>query len=452
MNNIPSNNITHIIFGLGVSGMSCARYFDRIKQPYFLVDTRNEPLGNEQVEELTCCQGHSFGKTPLDLLQNCEMLIVSPGISLTNEYVVEARKLKVEIVGDVELFARKCEKKIVAITGSNGKSTVTELTEKLLLAAGEKAQKGGNIGLPVLDFLPEQDADIYVLELSSFQLDTTRSLQAEVAVLLNISEDHMDRYSSFEDYCDSKRSIFINAKNKIFNWDDRLTSPTTISANDLSFSFEQPKEVNHVVSYMEPQQAEFKFVINKQRLATTNELKITGAHNWLNALVSLSIVERLGVELSDDVIQALKDYQGLAHRFQLISRKHDCLWINDSKATNVGATLAALSSLKSHSANRIFLIAGGDSKNADLDDLKPAFESLVYCLVLIGKDADRLSELSPNIKQVRVNDLNQAIKRIKPELAKGDVVLLSPACASLDMFKNFEERGMAFVNAVEECA
>lgn len=432
--------------------MSCARYFDRIEQAYYLVDTRNEPPCEEQVKELAFCQGCSFGKTPFELLENCKMLVVSPGISLTSEYVVEAQKLTIDIVGDIELFVRNCNKKIVAITGSNGKSTVTELTEKLLIAAGERAQKAGNIGLPVLDFLPEQNADIYVLELSSFQLDTTKSLKAEVAVLLNICEDHMDRYDTFEDYCRSKRRIFRNAKNKIFNWDDRLTLPTDIGSNDLSFSLEQPKEVNHAVSYLEAQPTEFKFIINGVDVASTKDLHITGTHNWLNALVSLSILERLNMSLSEDVIMALKNYRGLAHRFQLISKKLGCLWINDSKATNVGATLAALSSLKSHAASRVFLIAGGDSKNADLDDLKPAFESAVYCLILIGKDADRLAELSRGVKQVRVNDLNQAIRVITPELIKGDVVLLSPACASLDMFKNFEERGEAFVNAVEECA
>ncbi len=432
--------------------MSCARYFDRIEQSYYLVDTRSEPPGKEHVKQLKFCQGFSFGKTPTELLVNCELLVVSPGIALSTDYVLEAQKLNIDIVGDVELFARNCHKKIVAITGSNGKSTVTELTERLLIAAGTNVQKGGNIGLPVLDFLPEQSADVYVLELSSFQLDTTHSLQAEVSVLLNISEDHMDRYPTFQDYCESKRRIFINAKHKIFNWDDRLTLPTSIEESDLSFSFEPPKEVNHSVSYLKPNETGFEFVVNQQNVATTESLHITGAHNWLNALVSMSIVERLNIGLSEQVIDALKSYRGLAHRFQLISRKHDCLWINDSKATNVGATLAALNSLKAHPTSRVFLIAGGDSKSADLHELKSAFESSVYCLILIGKDADKLAQLVPSIKQVRVNDLNQAIKLITPELAKGDIVLLSPACASLDMFKNFEERGEAFVNAVEECA
>jgi UDP-N-acetylmuramoylalanine--D-glutamate ligase len=452
MNNIQSNNITHIIFGLGVSGMSCARYFDRIEQTYYLVDTRQHPPGKELVEELACCQGYSFGELPFELLENCKMLVVSPGISLTSEYIVEATKRAIDVVGDVELFVRNSKKPIVAITGSNGKSTVTELTERLLIAAGKKAQKGGNIGLPVLDFLPQQEAEIYVLELSSFQLDTTKLLQAEVAVLLNISEDHMDRYQSFEDYCKSKRSIFNGAKHKVFNWNDRLTLPTTIKASDLSFSFKKPKEVNHVVSYLEPQQAEYDFVVNEKCVASSKDLQITGTHNWINALVSLSILERLNVSVSESVVKALVTYQGLEHRFQLISKKHECLWINDSKATNVGATIAALNSLKSEAGRRVYLIAGGDSKNADLSELKAALESTVYCLILIGKDADKLSKVTDCIKKISATDLNHAVRLITPDLNKGDVVLLSPACASLDMFRNFEDRGNAFTAAVEDCA
>ncbi len=452
MNKAQQKSITHIIYGLGVSGLSCARYFDRIEQPYYLADTRERPPAAEQIDSLEYCQGYSFGAQSLKLLDDCQMIVVSPGISLKDPFLVQARSREIELVGDVELFARHCGKKIVAITGSNGKSTVTELSEALLRAAGVNAQKGGNIGLPVLDFLPADEADVYVLEVSSFQMDTTKSLQADVAVLLNISEDHMDRYESFEHYGCSKRRIFENAKCKIFNWDDRLTLPTEIDANDLSFSLEKPKEVNHVVSYLDKNESDYEFVVNEKTLTSTRDLKITGFHNWLNALASLSILHQLNVAINQDVLDALINYQGLAHRFQLVSRKMDCLWINDSKATNVGATVAALNSLKQFSDQRVFLIAGGDSKNADLNDLQGVLDNSVYRLILLGKDADRLAEVSRIVPYIKVENLQQAVKAISPELNKGDIVLLSPACASLDMFKNFEERGNAFIAAVEECA
>lgn len=453
MTNTESKLATHIIFGLGSSGLSCARYFDRISQEYYLLDTRAVPPGFEQLGSLTHCIGQSFGELDDSILDGCKLLVVSPGIALSNSLVVRAYSLGIDVCGDVEVFARNCSKKIVAITGSNGKSTVTELTEKLLNTSKYRAQKGGNIGLPVLDFLPSDNADIYVLELSSFQLDTTDSLRADVAVLLNVSEDHMDRYETFNDYANSKKQVFSGAKCKVFNQDDTLTFPREVAATDLSFSKNKNGPLKkHSVSYLDFQENGCQLVINGKHTVSANLLALTGLHNWQNALVSLSILDRLNIEINDDVISELINYQGLEHRFQLVSKKQGCIWINDSKATNVGATIAALNSIVKTPGNRVFLIAGGDSKNADLSELKSCFESKVDYLILLGRDAHRIGSITSKVKAIYVESLKQAVSEICDLAVAEDIILLSPACASLDMYKNFEERGRMFVAAIEECA
>jgi len=453
MNKMKSTLATHLIFGLGKSGLSCARYFDRINQDYYLIDTRVKPPGSENLSQLTNCIGHRFGVLESSLLDDCTTLVVSPGIALTTPLIVEAIARGIDVCGDVELFARNCKKKVVAITGSNGKSTVTDLTERLINRSSLKAQKGGNIGLPVLDFLPEDEADVYVLELSSFQLDTTTSLKSEVSVCLNVSEDHLDRYKSFDDYAFSKQKIFRQSKHQIFNIEDNLTYPKNIAANDLSFGIDRHDSAwQQATSYLKYVDKNYVLMINGRAVVSTEDLNVTGIHNWLNVLVSLSILELLNLEIDQKVLAELADYRGLEHRFQLVSRMQNCIWINDSKATNVGATIAAINSLEPFEQSQIFLIAGGDSKNADLSQLKQPFESHVDCLVLFGKDAARLGSVSNLVKTIYVSGLQQAVSEIKKLAKDNDVVLLSPACASLDMFNNFEERGNTFVSAIEDCA
>ena len=443
---------SHIIFGLGTSGLSCARYFDRIKQNYYLVDSRTRPPGESEVQALTCCDGFMFGDIDETLLEQCSMLVVSPGVALTTPLIVKALAMGIDVCGDVELFARNCKKSIVAITGSNGKSTVTDLTEKLINSTKVNAQMGGNIGLPVLDFLPEDKADVYILELSSFQLDSTFSLKADVAVILNISEDHMDRYDSFNAYVASKQSIYNGAKSKIFNGDDERTYPSNIAANDVSFSKHQSQseQINNS-SYLNKSKIGYQLVVNNNAFITTEQLKIAGTHNWLNALVSLSILEQLNFQIDTNVLKTLCSYSGLKHRFELVSKKRGCFWINDSKATNVGATIAALNSLELFEG-KTYLIAGGDSKNANLSELKDCFESKVDCLILLGKDAKKIGSVTNKVHTCYVETLSQAVIKVTQLVESGDVILLSPACASLDMFRNFEQRGQAFVEAVEVCA
>lgn len=446
-------NTKHIIYGLGQSGLSCARYFDRISTHYFIVDSRENPPGVDSLKSLTFCLGFQFGELQSTLLDGCEQLIVSPGISLNDSFVVEAQRLNIDICGDVEIFARACDRAIVAITGSNGKSTVTDLTEKLLQSAGIRAQKAGNIGLPVLDYLPEPKADLFVLELSSFQLDTTKSLKSEIALLLNISEDHMDRYETYDDYIASKHQVYNGAKHCIYNYDDRATKPKNIDASIHSFSVESiPSESNSISAYISSDQLGHQIMINDVAVVHTNRLSITGIHNWKNVLASLTILALHKLPFDKAVLSALESYKGLSHRFQLISRNQNCEWINDSKATNVGATIAAIESIVLEEQQQLILIAGGDSKGSDLSPLAPILLEKVDHLILLGVDAKKLAQQAPTKQAIFVDSMQQAVEKARELINQGDKVLLSPACASLDMYANFEARGNAFAEAVRACA
>jgi len=441
------------IFGLGQSGVSVASYLQRTGQEFFVVDSRTNPPGKDQLSELTNCQSKHYGSIPVELLNNASMIVLSPGISPQKAEIVAAQNHGVEIVGDIELFVRNTQKRIVAITGSNGKSTVTDLTHQLLKASGLNAKVGGNFGIPALDYLPKDDADIYVLELSSFQLDTTQSLNADVAVLLNVSEDHMDRYSSFEEYRNSKLTIFNHAKKILANADDNLTQPVGINHEQL-FSINK----NDVKYSLDNNNSKFHLKINAENVIDIDELIMSGRHNWSNALVSLAILNELELDISATVLNELKQYQGLSHRFQLVEKTQNIEWINDSKATNVGATLAALNSIDKNYYPSLVLIAGGDAKGGDLSPLKKPILEKVSHLILIGKDAQLFASFLPKEKIFFARDMREAVVKAKNYLVKNQssqkraMVLLSPSCASLDMYTNFEARGQAFVDALKECA
>ena len=450
--NTTNSKPTHIIFGLGQSGWSCARYFDRIGQSYFVVDSRKSPSGQEKLSDLKLCEGFQFGDISEALLTSCELLVVSPGISLKNKFIAKAMQLNIEVCGDVELFVKNTKKPIVAITGSNGKSTVTDLTDRLIQAAGMNSQKGGNIGLPVLDFLPQDDADIYVLELSSFQLDTCYSLKAMVAVCLNITEDHMDRYDTFEDYVASKHKIYNHAEFVIFNQDDSLTYPNNQGLNQRAFSINKTRSDKVPLNYLGKKDNDNYIIVNGKEILPTRELSVTGKHNWSNILASLSILDCLNIEILDSIIYQLKSYKGLKHRYQLVSRKHGCEWINDSKATNVGATVAALNSLDMEGSSKLILIAGGDSKQSDLAPLINPINNTVSYLILMGVDANKIAQLPIDVKIFRVENMKEAVEKASSLINEGDFILLSPACASIDMYSNFEARGDDFIKRVKECA
>ncbi len=450
------------IFGLGQSGISAARYLERTQQDFFVVDTRKNPPGQSEVKVMSYCQQSYFGEFPQNELNDALMIIVSPGVSTQLPSLILARQAGVNIIGDVELFVKNTNKKIVAITGSNGKSTVTDLTYRLLVSAGINAKIGGNYGIPVLDYLPDDLADIYVLELSSFQLDTTPSIQADVAVVLNISEDHMDRYASFEDYRQSKLSLVKNAKTIIANADDEAIEVKSDSPV-LWFSSKVKKASSNNDYAVSRKNNEYVLTGKDQLLVMADELQLSGNHNWSNVLACLAVFEALNIELNEQVIEQLKSYQGLPHRFQLVCRKDNVDWVNDSKATNVGATQAALNSIDHNMYSLIILIAGGDAKESDLQPLEEPLSKVDH-LILMGKDAKQFEALIDSKKVCFVETMQLAVSQAKTfvdnyqqtsGLSKDSnkiIILLSPACSSLDMYKNFEVRGQSFIDAVKECA
>ncbi len=455
MNNINQPNLT-CVFGLGKTGLAAVRYLERIKQPYVIIDTRQNPPGLSELEKLEYCVDHYFGDVPeniwTDLIKDCEQIILSPGVDPKISIIQQAIGLNIQVVSDIEIFVQNTKGKTIAITGSNGKSTVTDLTHKLLIAAGKNAKIGGNFGIPVLDFLPNDNADYYVLELSSFQLDITQSLNADVATVLNITEDHMDRYESFEDYQKSKLSIYNKAKNCLVNADDPLIK--TSNLNQLK-QFSVKRNADYCL--VEKDQAT-QLTVNGKTVLSTNELGIKGKHNWSNALASLGLLNALEIAIDKPVLEALKSYHGLSHRFETVAENKAAIWINDSKATNVGATISAIESIDKNQFEPIVLIAGGESKGADLSPLKPSLESSVDLMVTLGKDASKLAELIDKAKVKLASSMEQAVSfsyeylksfNAKQTNAKKGLVLLSPACASLDKYKNFEVRGKHFTDCVE---
>ena len=431
-----------LILGLGQTGLAVARYLSALRQPFHVMDTRDIAPGHEELEKLA---PGSLLKWNGEQFKNYDELVVSPGISIAREDINQARNAGVSVIGDIELFAQANSLPVIAITGSNGKSTVTDLVGDLINASGQKALVGGNIGVPALDLL-EQDGDIVALELSSFQLETTESLQPVVATVLNVSEDHLDRYNSYQEYAEAKRKIYHKAATCLVNADDSNSwyEPTEQNQKVIRFGVataEQQPEWNVDIS-------QNAIIHNGKTILSISELTLQGIHNALNVAVALALVEIAGIELTKPVLEAAKTYQGLPHRCQLVAIKNGVTFINDSKATNVGATVAAIQSFKPQFADNIVLIAGGDAKGADLSSLKDIIDETVKAVVCFGKDAPAIAKLSPRKSQL-VSNLQEAVTTANQYAQAGDLILLSPACASLDMFANYMQRGEQFAQCVE---
>ncbi|SNS24418.1 UDP-N-acetylmuramoyl-L-alanine--D-glutamate ligase [Pseudomonas segetis] len=435
-----------IIVGLGKSGMSLVRFLARQGVRFAVVDTRANPpeLGTLREQfpqvEVRC------GDLDVEFLCRASELLVSPGIALATPALQEAASRGVKLSGDIELFARNAKAPIIAITGSNAKSTVTTLVGEMAQAAGKKVAVGGNLGTPALDLLSD-DVELYVMELSSFQLETTDQLNAQVATCLNISEDHMDRYSGLPAYHLAKHRIFRGAKQVVVNRDDALSRPL-IADQVPCWSFGLGKPDFQRFGLIEEQGEKylgFKF----DRLMPVRELKIRGAHNQSNALAALALGHAAGLPMQV-MLDTLKEFPGLAHRCQWVGERNEVGYYDDSKATNVGAALAAIEGLGADIQGKLVLIAGGDGKGADFSALRQPVARFCRAVVLLGRDAERLAQaLGDAVPLIQVKTLAQAVQRSAELAEPGDAVLLSPACASLDMFKNFEERGRLFSQAVE---
>lgn len=444
-----STDKQRIIVGLGVTGLSVARYLAGRDLPFAVCDTRTNPPGLDKLKRFAPMADLYLGELDAQLLSSADELIVNPGIPLSTPAIQTAIQAGVKVVGDIELFARAVDAPIVAITGSNAKSTVTTLVGLMAEKAGRRVAVGGNIGTPALDLL-DSKADLYVLELSSFQLETTEALNAEVATVLNISEDHMDRYADLGAYHLAKHRIFRGARQVVVNRDDALTRP--LVADRLPcWSFGLGKPDFRGFGLIE-QDGQKHLAFEFKALMPVSELKIRGAHNQANALAALALGHAVGLPMTA-MLDALRDFPGLPHRCQWVGQHAGVDYYDDSKATNVGAALAAIEGFGDTLQGRQVLIAGGDGKGADFSPLCEPISRYCRAVVLLGRDADKLEQvLKSHVPLQRVSSLDEAVSAAASLAQPGDAVLLSPACASLDMFANFEERGRLFAAAVGRLA
>lgn len=429
-----------LIVGAGATGLSCAEFLNELKIEFKIVDSRKKPLSQYGASNVIC------GDFQKKYFIDADVLLVSPGVSLKHPLLQDAIKQGKDVIGDVELFCRLTDKRIIAITGSNGKSTVTTLVGNILNALDINTQIGGNIGVPCLELLKhDKDTDCYVLELSSFQLETTTSLEAFAGVILNLSEDHMDRYDSYIDYCNAKKKVLMNAENIIINIDapevvefSRKFSGkrTTFSLVDSSadFSIEKGRDTETVLHA-------------GKKIMDLSRILLIGQHNKSNILAAFSLCSVFNIDLSK-AVNVVNDFSGLEHRSQVVSHFNKVLWVNDSKATNIGATSAALNGL---SNRNIHLILGGQAKGQDFNDLAPALTSNIKEIIVYGEDAELIIssiQRNTNINFTQVDTLDDAVKVINKNNNVGDVVLLSPACASFDQFDNYMQRGEHFIDAI----
>ncbi|UQY35886.1 UDP-N-acetylmuramoyl-L-alanine--D-glutamate ligase [Pseudomonas fulva] len=435
-----------IVVGLGKSGMSLVRYLARQGVRFAVVDTRANPPELSTLREQFPQVEVRCGELDVEFLARASELLISPGLAVATPALQEAARRGAKLSGDIDLFARAAQAPIVAITGSNAKSTVTTLVGEMAAAAGRKVAVGGNLGTPALDLLAD-DVELYVIELSSFQLETTELLNAEVATCLNVSEDHMDRYADLPAYHLAKHRIFRGARQVVVNRDDPLSRPM-IADQVPCWSFGLGKPDFKRFGLLEENGEKF-LAYQFDALLPVRELKVRGAHNQSNALAALALGHAVGLPMAA-MLDTLKAFTGLAHRCQWVGERAGVSYYDDSKATNVGAALAAIEGLGADIAGKLVLIAGGDGKGADFSSLRKPVAAHCRAVVLLGRDADKLAAvLDGAVDILRVDSLQAAVEQAAVLAQRGDAVLLSPACASLDMFKNFEERGRLFAQAVE---
>ncbi|MBC3616772.1 UDP-N-acetylmuramoyl-L-alanine--D-glutamate ligase [Vibrio metschnikovii] len=421
-----------VVVGLGITGLSVVNYLRRYHPTLQVkvIDTRLSPPGQESLDQdvaLHCGGWH------MDWLLDADLIVTNPGIALATPEIQQALAAGIPVVGDIELFAWHVDKPVIAITGSNGKSTVTDLTGVMAKAAGVKTAVGGNIGVPALDLLAEA-ADLYVLELSSFQLETTHHLSIAAAAFLNLSEDHMDRYSGMIEYRQAKLRIFNHAKTAVINADDRQTLPDDFSGPILSVGLANSADYS-----LQIHQGEEYLSVKGTPVLAVSQLSLVGRHNIANALTALALLDALNIKYTH-ALEALKSYTGLTHRCQLVVEYDGIRWVNDSKATNLASTLAALSGLAVD--GDLYLLVGGVGKGADFTPLKPVLATLPVKLCCFGVDGQQFMSLHPSAHYY--SSLSAIIEEIHSQLKAGDMVLLSPACASFDQFNNFMARGDAF--------
>ena len=464
----------YLVAGLGITGQSVLRYFQQMEEPCFAFDTRAD-LELAALKETFPTIPFAVGALPTEWLTKFDKVVLSPGIAQSEPWVEHLKALGKEIIGDIELFARAVGEPIIGVTGSNGKSTVTTLVGQFLMQAGYRVGIGGNIGTPALDLLmDDQDYEVYVLELSSFQLETTYSLETTASSVLNLSEDHMDRYDSFEAYIQAKTHLLDQTDLAVVPEDFHFL-PMNHPQRLIRFGLQPPQQAGH---YGRASFDQGDFLVRKnadgtlERLIAVPEMMIQTRHHQLNALAAMALTEPFELPLSV-YQQVLKSFKGLPHRTQAVAEIDGVLWINDSKGTNVGATLAAIESFVPQAAERqgqVILIAGGVGKAADFTALQSAVLSCKSA-ILFGQDGPLIAQslaqpwtdaqstekekkmskspvLPSELKLEQVETLQQAVQKAFELAETGDIVLFSPACASFDQFANYAARGEAFERSV----
>jgi len=437
-----------VIVGLGLTGLSCMRHLARMGESLAAVDSRLEPPCLAEVRAEFPGVPLHLGDFRADFIPAAGRLVISPGVSLEEAPLRAARDAGIEIVGDIELFARQCARPVVAVTGSNGKSTVATLVHHMVEQSGRRGMLGGNIGSPVLDLLVAPDPEFFVLELSSFQLQTTSSLNAAAAAVLNVTEDHLDRHHDLSDYAAAKESVYHGGGAMIINLDDPVVRTMARPQRQcLEFTLGKPSRGQFGVH---ERGGDSWLCRGDDALLSTRELGIRGEHNHANALAALALGTAIGLP-REDMCRALRSFTGLPHRCRWVARIDGVDWFNDSKGTNVGASCAAIHGIAT--GRNVILIAGGDGKGADFAPLADVIATRVKALVLIGRDGPRISQAVGRRTPFQyAGDMRQAVRACSDAAQAGDVVLLSPACASFDMFSNYMARGDAFVAAVRELA
>jgi len=433
-----------LIVGLGATGLSCARFLARHGVEVAVTDTREQPPALAEMQKELPDIALFLGGFDAQAFARAERIVLSPGVSLKQPLLREAQQRGVEIIGDIELFARSISAPVVAITGSNGKSTVTTLVGAMARRAGKDVRVGGNLGTPALDLIQDAEPDLYVLELSSFQLETVQSLACRAATVLNISPDHLDRYDSLQSYVEAKRRIYRGAAVQVVNRDDAVAY--ALAAGDgarVSFGLSEPGGGDFGITSA----ADGEWIVKgAERWMRTSEVRMPGRHNLSNALAALALGEAVGLT-REPMLQVLREFQGLPHRTQWVGEYNGVSWFNDSKATNIGAALAAIRGFE----GPLILIAGGQGKGADFADLAAGLDARVKAFVLLGEAAGEIEQaLHGGYITVFASDMSDAVRRAAELAAPGDTVLLSPACASFDMFNGYQHRGELFMQAVRE--
>lgn len=442
-----------VVIGLGVTGVSCAKYLAAGGESFVVMDTREKPPSLAKFQQEYPDVKVILGPLDKHFLARASEIVLSPGIAKDDPAIVFAVEQGVPLVGDIDLFCRKISAPIIAITGSNAKSSVTTLVGDMAREAGLDVGVGGNLGLPVSDFLRYGEKDLYVLELSSFQLETTHELRANVACVLNLTPDHLDRYDNdFQKYYQAKHRIFKGCQKVVENLDDPLTHPLVAKqVKIMGFRMgESDFNIFGLLKVSEPQGQREYLALAKQPLLACDKILLPGSHNTMNALAALAIGHQAGLPMPA-MLRAVENFKGLEHRCQWVTTKAEVRYFNDSKGTNVGATVAAIEGLGAtlDEHKKIVLIAGGDGKGANFDDLANPVERYVKSLVLIGTDAKRIASVVCCESIYYADNMQDAVTKSAEIAQAGEIVLLSPACASFDMFDNYLQRGDVFCAAAQ---